>query len=133
MPTATAASAPWRSPRSRRLRFPASSNSTISPNLWVDGKAFKSFDATDLMVTHKGDSVSYDMQITLTKPLDPRRVKVEAAIFDDTYYVEVGLHSPGPVRFKGIPEGSCKYSVKEDDSRAYYYETVYPEVITLSC
>jgi len=102
-------------------------------HLWVDGKPFKSFDVTDLMVTHKGDSVSYDMQITLATPLDPRRGKFEAAIFDDTYYVEVGLHSPGPVRFKGIPEGSCKYSVKEDDSRAYYYETVYPDVITLSC
>src|SRR5262249_4273564 len=96
-------------------------------HLWVDGKPFKSFDATDLMVTRKGDSVSYDMQITLAKPLDPRHARIEAAIYDDTYYVEVALHSPGPVRFKGIPEGSCKYSVKEDDSRAYYYESVYPE------
>src|SRR6185295_5668741 len=52
-------------------------------HLWVDGKPFKSFDATDLMVTHKGDSVSYDMQITLATPLDPRQGKLEAAIFDD--------------------------------------------------
>jgi ABC-type uncharacterized transport system substrate-binding protein len=85
------------------------------------------------MVTHKGDSVSYDMQITLANPLDPRHTKIETAIYDDTYYVEVGLHASAPVRFKGIPEGSCKYSVREDDSRAYYYDTVYPEVITLSC
>lgn len=55
-------------------------------HLWVDGKPFKSFDTTDLMVTHKGDSVNYDMQITLAKPLDPRRGKIGAAIFDDTYY-----------------------------------------------
>lgn len=99
----------------------------------MDGKPFTAFDATDLMVTHKGDSVSYDMQITLATPLDPRRAKIEAAIYDDTYYVEVALHGSAPVRFKGIPDGSCKYGVKEDDSRAYYYETVYPEVITLSC
>jgi ABC-type uncharacterized transport system substrate-binding protein len=102
-------------------------------HLWVDGKPFTGFDATDLLVTHKGDSVSYDMQITLAQPLDPRRSRIEAAIYDDTYYVEVALHSPSPVTFEGIPEGSCKYSVKEDDSRAYYYETVYPEVITLNC
>jgi ABC-type uncharacterized transport system substrate-binding protein len=102
-------------------------------HLWVDGRPFTTFDATDLMVTHKGDSVSYDMQITLANPLDPRHTKIETAIYDDTYYVEVGLHASAPVRFKGIPEGSCKYSVREDDSRAYYYDTVYPEVITLSC
>ncbi len=102
-------------------------------HLWVDGKPFKSFDATDLIVTHQGDSVIYDMQITLTKPLDPGHARIEAAIYDDTYYVEVGLHSPGPVRFEGIPEGGCKYSIKEDENRAYYYETVYPEVIALSC
>jgi len=102
-------------------------------HLWVDGKPFKSFDATDLMVTRKGDTVSYDMQITLTQPLDPRHAKIEAAIYDDTYYVEVALHASAPVRFKGIPEGSCRYSVKEDDSRAYYYDTVYPDVIALSC
>jgi tRNA threonylcarbamoyladenosine biosynthesis protein TsaE len=102
-------------------------------HLWVDGKPFTGFDATDLMVTREGDSVRYDMQITLTQPLDPRATKIEAAIYDDSYYVEVGLHAPGPVRFQGIPEGSCKYGIREDDSRAYYYETVYPEVITLSC
>ncbi|HUL05156.1 MAG TPA: DUF1007 family protein [Candidatus Acidoferrum sp.] len=102
-------------------------------HLWVDGKPFTAFDATDLMVTNKSGAVSYDMQITLAKPLDPRHAKIEAAIFDDTYYVEVALHASAPVRFKGVPDGSCKYDVKEDESRAYYYETVYPEVITLSC
>lgn len=102
-------------------------------HLWVDGRPLRGFTATELTVTHQEGAVIYDMRIALAEPLDPRRHRIEAAIYDDSYYVEVALHHPDPVRFTGIADGACRYAVAEDESRAYYYETVYPQVITLSC
>jgi hypothetical protein len=32
-----------------------------------------------------------------------------------------------------VADGRCTYKVREDDGRAYYYETVYPETIELTC
>ncbi|MGE0120797.1 MAG: DUF1007 family protein [Dongiaceae bacterium] len=102
-------------------------------HLWVDGRPLTGFTAPELAVTHRDGAVIYDMRIALAEPLDPRRNRIEAAIYDDSYYVEVALHHPDPVRFAGIADGACRYTVGEDESRAYYYETVYPQVITLSC
>jgi len=102
-------------------------------HLWVDGRPLTGFDAAELTVTHRDGAVIYDMRIALAEPLDPRRNRIEAAIYDDSYYVEVALHHPDPVRFAGMADGACRYEVAEDETRAYYYETVYPDVITLRC
>jgi ABC-type uncharacterized transport system substrate-binding protein len=102
-------------------------------HLWVDGRPLTGFAATELAVTHRDGAVIYDMRIALAEPLDPRRNRIEAAIYDDSYYVWVALHHPDPVRFAGIADGACRYTVGENESRAYYYETVYPDMITLSC
>lgn len=100
-------------------------------HLWMDGQPVAAFEATDLMVSRPGGSVIYDMRITLANPIDPRAGRLEAAIYDDSYYIEVALHQP--VRFEGVPDGRCTYKVREDEGRAYYYETVYPETIELTC
>jgi ABC-type uncharacterized transport system substrate-binding protein len=102
-------------------------------HIWVDGKPMKAFDATDLTASRHGDFVIYDMQIKLAKPLDPRSNKIETSIFDDSYYIDVALNSAHPVVFEGLPDGQCSYKVTEDAKRAYYYDSVYPEVIQLAC
>jgi len=102
-------------------------------HIWVDGKPMKDFDATDLSATRHGDFVLYDMQIQLGKPLDPRTNRIEASIFDDSYYIDVALNSAHPVVFAGIPDGQCSYKVTDDAKRAYYYDSVYPQVILIVC
>jgi len=102
-------------------------------HLWVDGKSLKAFDATDLRVSSQGSTVIYDMQIALAKPLDPRHNKVEVAVFDDSYYIDVELHEAKPVLFQGLTDGSCQYKITDDTTRAYYYNSVYPQVIELVC
>jgi nickel/cobalt transporter (NicO) family protein len=70
-------------------------------HLWIDGQPVAALDATDLMVSREGGSVIYDMRITLAKPVDPRAGRLEAAIYDDSYFIEVALHQPVRVRGRG--------------------------------
>jgi tRNA threonylcarbamoyladenosine biosynthesis protein TsaE len=102
-------------------------------HLWVDGVPVETFGAVDMTVVQDGARVTYELEVTLETPLDSRRDRIEVSVYDDSYYVEVVLAHPDPVRLAGIPDGSCTYRVVEDDARAYYYETVYPQVVVLTC
>jgi len=42
------------------------------------------------------------------------------------------LNMPNPVKLRASPSG-CSYSISEDETKAYYYDSIYPEVIKLSC
>jgi len=101
-------------------------------HVWVDGELTQSFADVTLDVTSEGNIVIYEWAITLAKPVDPSQNKLEISIFDDSYYVDVVLYMPNPVKLQASPE-SCSYKAAEDDTKAYYYDSIYPEVISLSC
>ncbi len=83
-------------------------------------------------MTNVGDTVIYEWSLTLAEAADPSRDKVEISIFDDSYYCDVALNMPKPVKLPSAP-GNCSYTISEDETKAYYYDSIYPEVIKLSC
>jgi len=101
-------------------------------HVWVDGELTKSFADVALNVVSEGNIVIYEWAITLAKPVDPSQNKLEISIFDDSYFVDVVLYMPNPVKLQAAP-GSCSYKVAEDETKAYYYGSIYPEVISLTC
>jgi ABC-type uncharacterized transport system substrate-binding protein len=101
-------------------------------HVWVDGELTQSFADVTLDVVGEGSIVIYEWTITLGKPVDPSQNKLEISIFDDSYFVDVVLYRPNPVKLHAAP-GSCSYRVAEDETKAYYYDSIYPEVISLSC
>jgi ABC-type uncharacterized transport system substrate-binding protein len=101
-------------------------------HVWVNGKLYQDFAEVALDVTNVGDIVIYEWSLILAEPVDPSRATVEISIFDDSYYCDVVLNMPEPVTLHSAP-GACSHSISEDEAKAYYYDSIYPEVIKLSC
>jgi ABC-type uncharacterized transport system substrate-binding protein len=101
-------------------------------HLWVNGELRQEFAAATLDVTAVGGVVVYEWTLSLAEPANPSRDRIEISIFDDSYYCDVVLRMPEPVALRFAPEG-CVYRVSEDETKAYYYDSIYPEVISLSC
>lgn len=101
-------------------------------HLWVNGNLQQSFGDVTLDIGSEGNIVIYEWIITLAEPLDPSRDKLEISVFDDSYYIDVVLRKPDPVTLQGAP-ADCRYEVTEDETKAYYYDSIYPEVIRVSC
>jgi ABC-type uncharacterized transport system substrate-binding protein len=79
------------------------------------------------------DLLVYEFTLVLPEPVDPGAERVEAAIYDTEYYVEVLLNEDDPVRFEGIPNGACTFAIREDLENPIYYGMVNPLTIALSC
>ena len=116
----------------RKVSVPSMKEFGYFTHVWVNGKLKQDFDKVVLDVTNVGDIVIYEWSLTLAEPADPSRDKVEISIFDDSYYCDVALNMPKPVKLHAAP-GTCGYEISEDETRAYYYDSIYPEVIKLSC
>ncbi len=101
-------------------------------HVWVNGRLQQSFADAALEIASEGNIVIYEWLITLAEPIDPSRAKLEISVFDDSYYVDVVLRMPNPVTVSGAPAG-CSYDVAEDETKAYYFDSIYPEVIRITC
>lgn len=116
----------------REVTLPSMKEFGYFTHLWLNGTLEQDFADVFLDVTSVGDTVIYEWTITLAQPADPSRDKVEVSIFDDSYFVDVALHFPDAVKLHNAPS-SCRYEITEDETKAYYYDSIYPQVIRLSC
>jgi ABC-type uncharacterized transport system substrate-binding protein len=101
--------------------------------VWVDGKAQHPTTAEFFAVRRHADTVVYSFVVPLIAPIDPRRNRLEIAIYDESYYVEVALERRLPIRLEGEGSAGCQTKVTEDQTRPYYYDSVYPETISFEC
>jgi ABC-type uncharacterized transport system substrate-binding protein len=101
-------------------------------HLYFDGAAQPSPEPTAFEAVAEGQFMRYRFLLPLPAPVHPAATRLEVAVYDDTYYVEVLLDEAEPVRFEAAP-GACGYEVAEDSAHAYYYDMIYPQLIRLDC
>lgn len=116
----------------REVSLPSMKEFGYFTHVWVNGDRKETFADVSLDVTSAGDTVIYEWSLKLAEPADPSREKVEISIFDDSYYVDVALRMPDAVKLLDAPAG-CGYEIVEDEAKAFYFESIFPQVIDLSC
>ena len=99
----------------------------------LDGEKLALDKVSDFTARIEDDLLVYEFTMVLPEPVDPGAERVEAAIYDSEYYVEVLLDQYDPVRFEGIPSGACTFAIREDLENPIYYGMVNPLTIALSC
>src|SRR3546814_15671153 len=68
----------------------------------------------------------------LGPPVDPAATRLEFAVHDQEYYVEMLLDAAAPVALLDAPP-SCRVTVAEYEAQAYYFGMVFPQMILLAC
>lgn len=101
--------------------------------LWIDGRGEDEINVRDFTAAARDGIVTYSFVVPLAAAVDPVRHRVEAAIYDSEYYVDIALDENDPVRFQNEPSGRCHYEVAEDTANPYYFDMIYPQRIALVC
>ena len=100
--------------------------------LWVAGKMIEPIHVRDFSARQANGLVTYSFVVPLPEPVDPRAAKVQAELYDETYFVQVDLDKPHPVRFEGTAHG-CQGKITKDAKRRYYGGVIVPDQITVAC
>ncbi len=103
-------------------------------HVWQGGKAdpvggIEAFDA------HlDGSRIVYDFTARLARPLDPKRMPVQADFYDETYFVDVEFPEgdPRPVTMTGSPAG-CTATAGEDAAHPIPLWGFSPSGVTIAC
>lgn len=99
----------------------------------VDGTDFPDLAPSGFAARMERGVLHFVLSFTLPQPVDPRTQKLRLEISDRSYYVEVLLAEPDPVRLEGAGSGACKAVVKDDPEHAYYEGFVIPQAISVDC
>lgn len=90
-------------------------------------------DAENFSATLNRGLVFYGFTLPLGTPLDPGAGPITAGIYDESFFVDVGLDEADPVKFDGMPSGACKFAVREDPADAIFGGLVIPPSVTVEC
>lgn len=101
-------------------------------HLMLDGADQPAPEPGGFIATVEGEFVRYRFELMLPAPVDPTATRVEVAVYDAEYYVEVLLDEAAPVTLENAP-ASCSYTIYEDSTHPYYFDMVYPQTIKLAC
>ncbi len=96
-------------------------------------ESFPFGDAQNFSATQAKGLVVYGFTLPLATPLDPARGPITAGIYDESFFVDVAFDEADPVRFDGIPSGTCSYAIREDPVDAIYGGLVIPPSATITC
>jgi ABC-type uncharacterized transport system substrate-binding protein len=100
--------------------------------LWVAGKMIEPIHVRDFSARQANGLVTYSFVVPLPQPVDPRAVKVQTELYDETYFVQVDLDKPRAVRFEGTSQG-CQGKIAKDAKRRYFGGVIVPDQITVAC
>jgi ABC-type uncharacterized transport system substrate-binding protein len=100
--------------------------------VWVDGKMVEPLRVRDFTASQDKGLVTYGFVVPLPAPVDPRVARVQAELYDETYYVQVDLAETRPVRFAG-GGAACQGRIARDGKRRYYGGVMVPLQITVAC
>ncbi len=101
-------------------------------HLYLDGEERPAPEPSGFRAVAEGELVRYRFDLMLPAPVDPAATLFEVAIYDQEYYVEVLLDADSPVTLEASPP-ACRATVAEDETRAYYFGMVYPQMIGVEC
>lgn len=99
----------------------------------IDAKAIAIVQTRDFAPSIKDGRVIYRFVTVLPEPVDPRAVKFDASLYDESYYVDVDLDTKIGVKLAGAGADGCKIAVFEDRASPLYFGAVFPRRIEITC
>ena len=115
----------------------------------ADGKPVAFSDATDGSMRVFKDRLRMTFTIPLTEPVDPRKVLLEYAVYDPTYYIEILHLNEGAITVADPTDGACSATLDTPTPDASWVSLaasldqtaiapdnlgkLFAEVVTVSC
>lgn len=81
----------------------------------------------------KDGKVVYRFVAILPQPVDPRTDKIDASIYDESYYVDVDVNDKAGVKLAGTGAEGCKYAMFEDRASPLYFGSIFARRIDITC
>ena len=102
----------------------------------IDGKDVKIAKVENFTASLEKGQVRFKFRALLPvppAPVDPQKHKIEVGLYDETFFVDLGLSDKNPIGFVGVPPGKCSDTIAPDQAHMIYFGQVTPEVIKLTC
>jgi ABC-type uncharacterized transport system substrate-binding protein len=99
----------------------------------VGGKRQRVSAVDDFTAEVKGKRLVYHFSVPVKPAVDPSQEPFGFLLYDETYYVDIGLAEGHKVAFAGdVPRG-CGEQRQEDKTTPLYFGTAFPTLIRISC
>lgn len=85
----------------------------------------------DFSATLEDNSVSYRFTLPVMPPVELATRPTSIALYDETYYIDVGLTDADPVQLDAA--SGCGFSIAHDGVHPIYFGLVEPIAVILSC
>jgi ABC-type uncharacterized transport system substrate-binding protein len=99
----------------------------------VDGKEVTITKVGNFKPTLENGQVRFRFTLYLPQPLDPIKHKVDAGLYDPTFFDDLGLSAKDPITLTGIKPGECSDIISPDPAHKIYFNQVTPEIIRFTC
>ncbi len=97
----------------------------------IDGKEVKIIKVGNFQPTLEKGQVRFRFTAFLPEAVDPRKHKVEAGFYDETFFCDLGFSAHDPMTVKG--DAACSTQIAEDPAHKIYFGQVVPEKVMLAC
>jgi ABC-type uncharacterized transport system substrate-binding protein len=97
----------------------------------VDGQEVKIAKTANFAPSLEKGQVRFKFRALLPEPVDPAKHKLEAGLYDETFFVDLGLAADNPIGFTGTDK--CVATILPDPAHKIYFGQVVPEVIKIAC
>jgi len=101
-------------------------------HLRIDGVTSSPETVSDFHPTIRDDIVLYDFYVPLPAPVDPSRISVDIAFYDDSYYTDLYIED-ATVSVRGDVAAGCAATLRLDEQTPIYYGMVFPTRIGIRC
>ena len=99
----------------------------------VDGKEVAIARVGNFKASLEKGQVRFRFTLYLPQPLDPIKHRIEAGLYDPTFFDDLGLSEKDPITLTGITPGECSDTILPDPAHKIYFNQVTPEVIRFTC
>lgn len=114
-----------------REAFAAVAELGFLTHLRVDGALRPLGTYRDFGATLDEGSVVYRFTLPVTPAVDLARSEVSIALYDETYYIDIGFADADPVSLG--KSGTCRFHLENDSAHPIYFGLVEPIAARLSC
>lgn len=89
--------------------------------------------ATDFNATIANGLLIYEFYVPFAQPVDAAATPITVSIYDKEYYIEMLPSESNPAAVDGDDAGRCRFAVSEDSDNPFYFASVIPQMVTLTC
>ncbi|RUA30602.1 MAG: hypothetical protein DSY76_02410 [Bacteroidetes bacterium] len=97
----------------------------------IDNKPFEIKYIANFEARMDDDIMSYSFFIPCSIPINDAETEIKVFTYDESYYMDVSLTEES-ISFVNTNAYEINYEVYEDDTRAYYFNQIYPFALRLS-